>query len=108
MAIAALQAPASLTAGIRKVYQKRRDILVPGLQRLGFELRVPKASFYAWIRIPRGKTSAAYAGELLEKAGIVATPGNGFGAEGEGYIRMTMTAPAARLRLALERLAALG
>jgi LL-diaminopimelate aminotransferase len=108
MAIAALEAPASLTAGIRNVYQKRRDLFVPGLQKLGFEVRSPQASFYVWIRLPKGKTSAGYASELLEKAGIVTTPGNGFGAAGEGYIRMTMTAPSARLKLALERLAGLG
>jgi LL-diaminopimelate aminotransferase len=104
MGIAALEAPASLTAGIRKVYQRRRDLFVPGLQQLGLGVRLPKASFYVWIRVPKGKTSAGYASELLEKAAIVATPGNGFGAAGEGYVRMTMTAPEERLKLALERL----
>jgi aspartate/methionine/tyrosine aminotransferase len=84
-----------------------RDLFVPGLQKLGFAVRLPKASFYVWIRLPKGKTSAGYASELIEKAGIVATPGNGFGDAGEGNVRMTMTAPEARLRLALERLAAL-
>ncbi len=107
MAISALEAPPSVTAGIRKVYQRRRDLFVPGLQKLGFAVRSPKASFYVWSRLPKGKTSAGYASELLEKAGIVATPGSGFGPAGEGYIRMTMTAPESRLELALERLAAL-
>jgi LL-diaminopimelate aminotransferase len=56
---------------------------------------------------PKGAKSAGFCSELLEKAGIVATPGNGFGAAGEGYFRMTITAPEARLRIALERLARL-
>jgi LL-diaminopimelate aminotransferase len=70
-------------------------------------VRLPKASFCVWIRLPKGGTSARFAAELLDKAGIVATPGNGFGEAGEGYLRMTMTAPEARLKLALERLSAL-
>jgi LL-diaminopimelate aminotransferase len=57
--------------------------------------------------VPKGHASADYASLLLEKVGIVATPGNGFGAAGEGYVRMTMTAPEARLKLALQRLAQL-
>ena len=70
-------------------------------------MRLPKASFYVWAKVPKGKKSAAFCAELLEKAGIVATPGNGFGASGEGYFRMTITAPEERLRLALDRLAQL-
>lgn len=105
MGIAALKAPASLTAGIRAVYQKRRDLFVPGLQKLGFKVALPPAAFYIWVRVPAGKASGAFCTELLEKAGIVATPGNGFGASGEGYFRMTLTAPEPRLKLALKRLA---
>jgi LL-diaminopimelate aminotransferase len=96
-----------MTESIRRVYQARRDLFVPGLQALGFDVRLPKASFYVWAKVPKGKKSAAFCTELLEKAGIVATPGNGFGASGEGYFRMTITAPEERLRLALERLAQL-
>jgi LL-diaminopimelate aminotransferase len=105
MAIEAFRAPAEMTESIRKVYQARRDLFVPGLKALGFDVRVPKASFYVWVKVPTGKKSAAFCTELLEKAGIVATPGNGFGAAGEGYFRMTITAPEERLRLALDRLA---
>jgi LL-diaminopimelate aminotransferase len=105
MGIAALKAPASLTAGIRKVYQKRRDLFVPGLKALGFQVSMPPAAFYIWVKVPGSKGSAAFCAELLDKAGIVATPGNGFGACGEGYFRMTLTAPETRLKLALKRLA---
>ena len=104
MAIAALDAPPELTRGIRETYRARRDLFVPGLQRLGFDVRLPKASFYVWAKVPAGKTSSGFCRELLQSAGIVATPGNGFGDAGEGYFRMTITAPEARLRLALRRL----
>ena len=107
MAIAAFRAPAEMTDSIRRLYQARRDLFVPGLQALGFDVRLPKASFYVWVKVPKGKKSAAFCTELLEKAGIVATPGNGFGAAGEGYFRMTLTAPEERLKLALDRLAKL-
>jgi LL-diaminopimelate aminotransferase len=107
MGITALDSPPSLAASIRKIYQGRRDLFVHGLQRLGFELKAPKASFYVWVKVPRGHTSAGYCTMLLDKAGIVATPGNGFGAAGEGYFRMTITASEERLRLAIERLATL-
>jgi LL-diaminopimelate aminotransferase len=106
MAIAALEAPPELSESVRRVYQKRRDLFVSGLRRLGFDVEYPKASFYVWARVPHGKTSSIYSSELLEKAGIVTTPGNGFGPAGEGYIRMTLTTPEERLKLALERLRA--
>lgn len=105
MAVAALKAPATLTAKIRKVYEKRRTLMVKALKDAGFELRAPEAAFYLWIKVPGGKKSADFCGELLEKAGIVATPGNGFGPSGEGYFRLTLTAPDARLKLAAKRLA---
>ncbi len=104
MGIAALDATHGLTDGIRQVYQRRRDVFVPGLKHLGFDVRLPRASFYVWVRVPRGKKSAAFCAELLDKAGIVATPGVGFGASGEGFFRMTLTAEEERLKLALDRL----
>lgn len=107
MAITALKAPASLAEGVRRVYQQRRDYFVPALKGLGFRLRAPKAAFYVWSKVPQGKTSAHFCSELLDRAGIVATPGNGMGNAGEGYFRMTLTAPEARLRLAIQRLSKL-
>ncbi|MES2202151.1 MAG: LL-diaminopimelate aminotransferase [candidate division FCPU426 bacterium] len=106
MAIAALKAPASLTASIRKVYEKRRAYLVKALTSLGYKVADPQAAFYLWIKVPTGFSSAAFCTELLDKAGIVATPGNGFGPSGEGYFRLTLTAPDARLKLAVKRLSA--
>jgi LL-diaminopimelate aminotransferase len=77
---------------------------VKGLQEIGLEVDSPRATFYLWIRVPRGYTSAQFATLLIEKAGIVATPGNGFGETGEGYIRMTLTVDESRLKEAIERL----
>ena len=89
---------------IINVYEKRRDVMVKGLQEIGLEVDRPKATFYLWIRVPRGYTSAQFAALLLEQGGIVATPGNGFGEEGEGYIRMALTVDEKRLKEAIERL----
>ncbi|OGP72895.1 MAG: LL-diaminopimelate aminotransferase [Deltaproteobacteria bacterium RBG_16_49_23] len=89
---------------INQIYQKRRDVMVKGLQEIGLEVDSPRATFYLWIRVPRGYTSAQFATFLIEKAGIVAAPGNGFGEAGEGYIRMTLTVDESRLKEAIERL----
>ncbi len=104
MGIAALRARGSLAKGVRSVYSKRRRILVEGLRSAGYEVFPSDAAFYVWARVPKGQTSAAFCAALLQKAGIVATPGNGFGAAGEGYFRLTLTAPEKRLKLAVKRL----
>ena len=96
-----------MTKKIRDLYRKRRDLIVPALHKAGFEVESPDAAFYIWIKAPKGFTSARLCGELLEKVGLVATPGTGFGRHGEGYFRFTLTAPDARLKLAVRRLAAL-
>jgi len=89
---------------IIRIYEGRRDVMVKGLREMGLEVDLPRATFYLWIRVPRGYTSAQFATLLIEKAGIVATPGNGFGEAGEGYIRMTLTVDESRLQEAIERL----
>lgn len=102
--ITALQLDERLTDGLRKMYQERRDALVPGLQKLGLEVDLPPAAFYAWITVPKGYTSTSFTAHLLEKAGLVTTPGNGFGDAGEGYVRMTLTTSKERLADAVERI----
>jgi len=102
--ITAIQSDDQLTDGLRKLYQERRDVLVPGLKKLGLDVDTPPAAFYVWIAAPKGYTSTAFTAHLLEKAGIVTTPGNGFGAAGEGYIRMTLTTPKERLAEVVERI----
>lgn len=102
--VTALGLDESVTDGIRKIYQERRDTLVPGLKMLGLEVDPPTAAFYVWVAVPKGYTSTSFTAHLLEKAGIVTTPGNGFGASGEGYIRMTLCTSKERLAEAVERI----
>lgn len=106
--ITALQLDDHVTDGLRRIYQERRDVLVPGLQKLGLDVEMPKASFYSWIAVPKGYTSTSFTAHLLEKAGIVSTPGVGFGQPGEGYIRMTVTTTKERLAEAVERIGKAG
>lgn len=89
---------------IIKIYERRRDVFVKGLREIGLDVDLPKATFYLWFQVPRGYTSAQFTTLLIEQAGIVATPGNGFGEAGEGYIRMAMTVDEKRLQEAIERL----
>jgi LL-diaminopimelate aminotransferase len=102
--ITALALDDSVTDSLRKTYQDRRDILIPGLKSLGLEVDPPPAAFYVWVTVPKGYTSTSFTAHLLEKTGIVTTPGNGFGAPGEGYIRMTLCTSKERLAEAVERI----
>jgi LL-diaminopimelate aminotransferase len=91
------------------LYQRRRDILVSGLNRLGWNLDPPKATFYLWVPVRPGYTSAEFAKFLLEQAGILVAPGSGYGEYGEGYVRMALTLSGdkngERLEEAVDRLA---
>jgi LL-diaminopimelate aminotransferase len=89
---------------IISIYERRRDVLVKGLREIGLDVDLPRATFYVWFPVPRGYTSAQFATLLIEQAGIVVTPGNGFGEAGEGYIRMALTIDEKRLEEAIKRL----
>jgi LL-diaminopimelate aminotransferase len=102
--IAAMDMDDSVLEIIRKIYQERRDILIPGLQKLGFKVNAPLASFYVWIPTPPKTSSSDFTALLLSKTAIVTTPGNGFGEAGEGYIRMTLTTSKERIEEALDRM----
>lgn len=106
--ITALESDDLLTDGLRTIYQERRDVLVTGLRSLGLTFAPPSAAFYVWVEVPEGFTSTSFTAHLLEHAGIVTTPGNGFGASGEGYVRMTITTPQARLAEAVDRMKHVG
>jgi LL-diaminopimelate aminotransferase len=74
------------------LYRRRRDRLCRGLREIGWEVPVPRASFYIWARVPHpDMTSAQFATALLERANVLVIPGNGYGDEGEGYVRMSLT-----------------
>lgn len=103
--IAALKSPESLIEDMRAVYQERRDLVINGLRAVGWKIPAPKASFYIWAKLPKGyTTSMDTAKAFLDKANIVVTPGNGFGENGEGYIRMTLTVSKDRLSEAIHRI----
>ncbi|RUM87997.1 MAG: LL-diaminopimelate aminotransferase [Thermodesulfatator sp.] len=103
-AVAALESDQSFVKEMQEIYTRRRDILVEGLKSLGINAMKPKATFYVWITVPDGYTSSSFSSLLLEKAGIVCTPGNGFGEPGEGFVRMALTVPEERMAEVVERL----
>lgn len=90
---------------MNSVYQERRDALVDGLNSIGWKTKKPRATFYVWTALPRPhKSSIKFARQILDKAGIVITPGIGFGENGEGYIRMALTVSVERIKEAIDRL----
>jgi LL-diaminopimelate aminotransferase len=102
--VAALTGPQDHVETMRAVYQKRRDAVVSAFQEIGIELEPPLGSIYVWVPTPEGRTAAAFADELLEDAGVVVAPGTGYGRQGEGYVRISLTVPDSRLQEALERI----
>ena len=104
--IAALQSPKEIVDDIRKIYQHRIEILYQALQDRGLEPEKPRATLYLWAWV--GGSSIQYAERLLEKTGIVATPGLGFGKYGEGYIRFSITQQTKRIEEAVVRLEKMG
>ncbi len=101
---AALTGPQAGVKRMRETFQKRRNLFFEGLRAAGLRAPKPKATFYVWTRVPEGETSASFASRLLEGPGIVATPGNGFGAAGEGWVRFSLTQPTPRIKAAVKRL----
>ena len=106
--IAALDSDQSCVRENCAILQERRDLLVGGLKKLGYDLDPPKATFYVWLPAPPGLTSLEFTTHLLERTGIVTIPGHGLGAPGEGYVRLALTVPKERLEEALARLKKIG
>lgn len=102
--IAALRNGAEGIGERNRIYQDRRNVLVSGLNRIGWPVSRPKATFYVWARTLKKRDSAGMAKFLLEKADIVVTPGAGFGDCGQGYIRMALTIGKDRIAEAIERI----
>ena len=105
-AIEALTGPQDCIEEHNAVYQRRRDLLLQTLGEMGLNAKPPRASLYIWARVPEGYSSLEFATTLLEEAGVVVTPGTGYGKCGEGYIRVSLTIPDHRLEEALTRLTA--
>lgn len=105
-AVAALQGPQDIVGENALAYQKRRDVLVDGLARLGWNMDKPKASMFVWAPVPPGFSSShQFAEELLRKTGVLVIPGNAFGDLGEGYVRIALVVPEDRLQEAVNRIA---
>lgn len=103
-AIAALEGDQGVVERLRAMYAERREILVCGLRKAGFDCPRPAGTFYVWTAVPAGYTASQTTARILEETGIVTTPGTGFGAAGEGYIRLTLTSDKMRLAEAVERM----
>jgi LL-diaminopimelate aminotransferase len=104
--IAALTGPQDHVAAMRDLYRKRRDLVVGTLNRLGWDLEPPLGSIYVWLPTPNGEPSAEFADLLLDRAGVVVAPGLGYGSNGEGYVRISLTVADDRLAEAMDRIAA--
>jgi LL-diaminopimelate aminotransferase len=104
MAIAALEGPQDCIEEHNAAYQRRRDRLVEALRGMGLAVQPPKASLYLWARVPEGYTSIEFATRLLDDLGVVVTPGVGYGAAGEGYVRLALTIPDDQLEEGVSRL----
>ncbi|WNG28017.1 aminotransferase class I/II-fold pyridoxal phosphate-dependent enzyme [Cystobacter fuscus] len=103
-AVAALTGPQESVVELAATYQRRRDVLVDGLVRVGWDVPKPRATMFCWAPIPRGfESSLAFSMALLERAGVTVVPGSGFGAMGEGHVRLALVQGEERLAEAVER-----
>jgi LL-diaminopimelate aminotransferase len=104
--VAALDGPLDHVEQMRAVYQKRRDLVVAAFQDIGIKLEPPLGSVYVWVPTPDGRTAVDFADQLLEDAGVVVSPGTGYGPHGEGFVRISLTVSDARLEEAMSRIRA--
>ena len=104
MAIEAVDGPQDVIADHNAIYQRRRDRIVETLRAIGLEVDPPRASLYVWAKLPEGVTSGDFAARLIEECGVVVTPGRGYGVNGEGYVRLSVTIADDRMEEGLRRL----
>ena len=102
--IAALTGDQQPVADMRELYRGRRDLILGALDAIGLQPEPVRSTFYVWTHVPQGYTSSELASRFLQDIGVVVTPGSGFGAAGEGYIRFSLTLPTNRLTEAVERI----
>jgi LL-diaminopimelate aminotransferase len=87
-----------------EVYERRRDLVVEALARIGLAVTPPRATPYLWLRVPNGHTSASFASLVLEESNVVVSPGPSYGPSGEGFVRLSLTVPDERLEEAVRRI----
>lgn len=102
--IEALNGGEAETLAANEIYARRHRLVADTLNTLGWSIKPPRATFYVWAPVPEGYDSIGFAGHVLDQVGVNITPGVGFGAHGEGYFRLSVTAPDARLEEAMTRL----
>jgi LL-diaminopimelate aminotransferase len=105
-AIEAMLGPQDDVAEMSALYQRRRDLVLPALAKIGMSARTPKGTIYVWARIPEGYTSAGFASKVLEEANVIVAAGTAYGPDGEGYIRISLATPDERLEEAVARMEA--
>lgn len=93
---------------LNALYERRREVLISNLHRIGWEVQAPKGSFFSWLKVPDGYTSEEFTDLLLEKAHVAVAPGIGFGEYGEGYVRVGLLTEEDRLKEAADRIGKLG
>lgn len=103
-AAVALNGPQQCVRDMCAVYQRRRDLVVGTLKEIGIEVTPPKGTIYIWVPVPEGYTSASFADMVLDKCAVVVPPGSGYGPSGEGFVRISLTAPDERIAEALDRI----
>ncbi|MFP4559313.1 MAG: LL-diaminopimelate aminotransferase [Archaeoglobaceae archaeon] len=106
--VAALSGSDEVIEKNNQIYKKRRDILVDGLKNTGLDVNVPKATFYLWCGVPPGYDSISFTKKLLDDAGVLVTPGVGFGEYGDGFVRFALTRSEEITREAVERITQAG
>ncbi len=102
--IMALTGPQDHIPKLINMYTERRNVVIDGLNQLGWGIEPPKATFYVWVPTPSGIKAIDFANHVLEKTGIIVTPGIGYGQYGEGYARIALTVDVPRLKEAISRL----
>jgi LL-diaminopimelate aminotransferase len=103
-AIAVLTSDYKMLSEQKKVYEERRNTLIEGLNKGGWKVKTTPATMFIWTKIPQDWTSSQFAFELLDHAGVAVVPGDAFGAQGEGYVRIALVQPSNRLAEAAERI----
>jgi len=101
---AALNGPQDCVAEMCQIYERRRDLVLAALGDIGIEIEPPKGTIYVWAPVPAGHSSASFAEEVLERSGVVVSPGSAYGPNGEGFFRISLTVPDERLSEAVERM----
>jgi LL-diaminopimelate aminotransferase len=103
-AIVALESSQQCVSDMCALYQRRRDLVLEALKAIGVDCVIPKATIYVWARVPEGLTSAEFAEKVLTEAHVIVTPGSGYGPDGEGFMRISLTTPDDRLLEAVRRI----